>query len=44
VACKVTGREFIGIEIDERYFNIAEERLIQPEETTKQTTIFDFWQ
>ena len=44
VACKMTGREFIGIEIDEKYFDIAEERLIQPEETTKQTTIFDFWQ
>ena len=27
VACKELGREFIGIEIDEKYFNIAIERL-----------------
>lgn len=27
VACKETGRKFIGIEIDERYFKIAEERI-----------------
>lgn len=27
VACKILGREFIGIEIDENYFNIAEERI-----------------
>lgn len=38
IACKNCNREFIGIEIDEKYFNIAKERL---EETTKQLSIFD---
>ncbi len=27
VACKLTNRRFIGVEIDEQYFNIAKERL-----------------
>ena len=27
VACKQTGRKFIGIEKDEAYFNIAKERI-----------------
>ena len=27
VACKELGYEFIGIEIDEEYFNIAKERI-----------------
>ena len=27
VACKNTNRNFIGIEKDERYFNIAKERI-----------------
>lgn len=27
VACKKNGRSFIGIEIDEKYFNIAKERI-----------------
>lgn len=27
VACKKLGRDFIGIEIDEKYFKIAEERI-----------------
>ena len=27
VACKNTGRNFIGIELDETYFNIAKERI-----------------
>lgn len=27
LACKQTGRDFIGIEIDEEYYNIAKERL-----------------
>lgn len=27
VACKELGRDFIGIEIDEKYFNIAKERI-----------------
>ena len=29
VACKETGRNFIGIEIDKKYFNIAKERIDQ---------------
>ena len=27
VACKNTNRDFIGIELDEDYFNIAEDRI-----------------
>ena len=27
VACKNTGRKFIGMELDENYFNIAKERI-----------------
>ena len=27
VACKNLNREFIGIELDEKYFNIAKERI-----------------
>lgn len=27
VACKNLGRKFIGIELDEKYFNIAKERI-----------------
>lgn len=27
VACKELGRDFIGIEIDEKYFNIANDRI-----------------
>ena len=27
VACKNTGRKFIGIELDDTYFKIAEERI-----------------
>jgi len=27
VACKNTNREFIGIELDETYFNIAKQRI-----------------
>lgn len=29
IACKNSGRNFIGIEIDEKYFNIAKERLLK---------------
>lgn len=38
IACKELNRKFIGIEIDENYFNIAKERI----ESAKQTTIFDY--
>jgi site-specific DNA-methyltransferase (adenine-specific) len=27
VACKELGRDFIGIEMDEEYFNIAKDRI-----------------
>jgi site-specific DNA-methyltransferase (adenine-specific) len=27
VACKNTNRDFIGIELDEKYFNIAKSRI-----------------
>ena len=27
VACVNTGRKFIGIELDEHYFNVAEQRI-----------------
>ena len=36
VACVNTNRNFIGIELDENYFNIASERIKQSEETLKQ--------
>ena len=37
IACKRLNRNFIGIEIDEKYFKIAEKRLEQKE----QMSIFD---
>ena len=27
VACKLLNRKFVGIEIDEKYFNIAKQRI-----------------
>lgn len=38
VACLNTSREFIGIEMDDNYFNIAKKRI---EEHTKQNTLWD---
>jgi len=37
VACKNLNRKFIGIELDETYFNIAEERI---EKHTPQQKLF----
>lgn len=37
VACKKLNRNFIGIELDEKYFNIAKERI---ENTIKQESLF----
>lgn len=37
VACATTGREFIGIEKDENYFNIASKRIMAAQ---NQTTLF----
>lgn len=48
VACKETNRQYIGFEIDEKYFNIAKDRLngiTQQERKIKdkgQLSIFDF--
>ena len=39
VACKNTGRSFIGIEMDDEYFGIAKERI---ETHEKQLSIFNF--
>ena len=33
VACRNLNRNFIGIEMDEKYFNIAKERIYKPKET-----------
>ena len=43
VACKELGRDFIGIEIDEKYFKIAQKRIEDTEETKdkSQMNIFD---
>ncbi len=38
VACLNTYRNFIGIEMDENYFNIAKKRI---KEHTKQNTLWD---
>lgn len=40
VACLNTNRNFIGIELDEKYFYIAKER-IEEASSNIQTTIFD---
>ena len=42
VACKELNRNFIGIEIDEKYFNIAKERIEKIE--SKQLTMEDYLQ
>ena len=42
VACKQCGRNFIGIEIDEKYFKIARDRIDEKFiKDDKQMTIFD---
>jgi len=41
IACQKSKREFIGIEIDEKYYKIAEERILGTKEP-EQMTIFDF--
>ena len=44
VICKELNRNFIGIELDEKYFEIAKKRIeeTKPEEEQPQTTIFDY--
>lgn len=46
VACKELGREFIGCEIDEKYFEIAKNRIegafvVRPKESGVQMSMFD---
>lgn len=45
VACKETNREFIGVEIDEKYFSVAKDRIEKGEASRDQidgqTSIFD---
>ncbi len=41
IACMQANRDFIGIEIDEKYFKIAEERICRTNED-EQMNIFDF--
>ena len=43
VACKNIDREFIGIEIDEKYYKIAEERMTEKAEPETQLSIFDLY-
>lgn len=38
VACKKTNRNFIGIELDEKYFNLAKERI---KKTNRQNLLFE---
>ena len=40
IACQRLKREFIGIEIDEKYFRIADQRL---KDESRQMTVFDFY-
>lgn len=40
VACVNTNRNFIGIELDEKYFNIAKERIEEAKQKRKQGTFF----
>ena len=39
VACVNTNRNFIGIELDENYYNIACERISKAERTTNNDTL-----
>ena len=39
VACKNTNRNFIGIEIEEKYFNIAKDRIYDAQNESKQLSI-----
>ena len=41
VACINTNRNFIGIELDEKYFEIAKQRISEAQNTPEQITLFD---
>lgn len=40
VAAKMTGRHYIGFEVEEKYCDISEERLLHTEQKMEQTNIF----
>lgn len=42
VAAKKCGRHFLGVELDETYVNIANERLLHTSKDEKQMSIFEF--
>ena len=41
VACVNTNRNFIGIELDDKYFKIAKQRISEAQNTPEQITLFD---
>ena len=41
VACVNTNRNFIGIELDAEYFEIAKQRISEAQNTPEQITLFD---
>ena len=40
VACKNTGRNFIGIELDDKYFEIAKQRISEEQNKPEQITMW----
>ena len=44
IACKKTGREFTGVEIDEKYFRIADERISQTQRDQQEQLEYKFEQ
>jgi len=43
IACREAKRDFIGIEIDETYFNIADQQINEPNKDSAQMTIEEYW-
>lgn len=43
IACKEAKRDFIGIEIDEKYFNIANYQINEADKENAQMTIEQYW-
>lgn len=44
IACANTNRNFIGIELDENYFNIAKERIEKAQKKVEECEQFTLWQ
>lgn len=43
VACVATGREFVGVELSQYYYNVAKERINNAiQEKENQLTLYDF--